>query len=166
MERLMFGWDFEDDAWSRFWRWNLIKICVWTCDKNSTLGSAVPLAMFLVVRLKNNFSWNLLMWQCTLLLFSESQSSCWPTNRSRPGGRAAEEAGCKNPVACGFFPGQCWCCCRFVLWLECGLYSVPLTLFSPLTHMLQSRKKYKKAVSEHNALLEDPAELLRYNLNA
>ena len=46
MERLMFGWDFEVDAWSRFWRWNLIKICVWTCDKNSTLGSVVPLAMF------------------------------------------------------------------------------------------------------------------------
>ena len=42
----MFGWDFEDDAWSRFWRWNLIKICVWTCDKNSTFGSVVPLAMF------------------------------------------------------------------------------------------------------------------------
>ena len=42
----MFGWDFEDDAWSRFWRWNLIKICVWTWDKNSTLGSVVPLAMF------------------------------------------------------------------------------------------------------------------------
>ena len=46
MVRLMFGWDFEVDAWSRFWRWNLIKICVWTCDKNSTLGSVVPLAMF------------------------------------------------------------------------------------------------------------------------
>ena len=46
MERLMFGWDFEVDAWSRFWRWNLINICVWTCDMNSTLGSVVPLAMF------------------------------------------------------------------------------------------------------------------------
>ena len=23
----MFGWDFEVDAWSRLWRWNLIKIC-------------------------------------------------------------------------------------------------------------------------------------------
>ena len=46
MERLMFAWDFEVDAWSRFWRWNLIKICVWTCDMNSTLGSVVPLAMF------------------------------------------------------------------------------------------------------------------------
>ena len=99
-------------------------------------------------------------------VLSESQSSCWPTNRSRPGGRAAEEAGCQNPVACGFFPGQCWFCCRFVLWLECGLYSLPLTLFSSLTNMLQSRKKFKKAVSEHNALLEDPAVLLRYNLNA
>ena len=30
----MFGWDFEVDAWSRFWRWNLIKICVWTCNIN------------------------------------------------------------------------------------------------------------------------------------
>ena len=44
MERLVFGWDFEVDAWSKFW--NLIKICVWTCDMNSTLGSVVPLAMF------------------------------------------------------------------------------------------------------------------------
>ena len=46
MERLIFGWDFEVDAWSRFRRWNLIKICVGTCDINSTLGSVVPLAMF------------------------------------------------------------------------------------------------------------------------
>ena len=46
MERPMFGWDFEVDAWSRFLGWNLIKICVWTCDMNSTLGSVVPLAMF------------------------------------------------------------------------------------------------------------------------
>ena len=30
MERLVFGWDFEVDAWSKFW--NLIKICVWTCN--------------------------------------------------------------------------------------------------------------------------------------
>ena len=38
----MFGWD-EVNAWSRFR--SLIKICVWTCDMNSTLGSVVPLAM-------------------------------------------------------------------------------------------------------------------------
>ena len=44
MERLVFGWDFEVDAWSKFW--NLIKICVRTCDMISTLGSVVPLAMF------------------------------------------------------------------------------------------------------------------------
>ena len=31
---LMFGWDFEVNAGSRFWRWNLIKICVWTCNIN------------------------------------------------------------------------------------------------------------------------------------
>ena len=43
------------DASSRFWRWNVIKIYVWTSDMtsrsyfgkmNSTLESAVPLAMF------------------------------------------------------------------------------------------------------------------------
>ena len=51
MERLMFGWDFEVDAWSRFWRWNMTRICVWNCDMNSTLGSVVPLAMFV-------------LWQC------------------------------------------------------------------------------------------------------
>ena len=52
---LMFAWNFEVDAWSRFWRWNLIKICVWIRDMNSRsyfgkmnsiLGSVVPLAMF------------------------------------------------------------------------------------------------------------------------
>ena len=31
VEMVMFGWDFEVDARSRFWRC-LIKICVWTCD--------------------------------------------------------------------------------------------------------------------------------------
>ena len=40
----MFGWDFN--AWSRFWNWNLIKICVISCNMNLTLGSVVPLAMF------------------------------------------------------------------------------------------------------------------------
>ena len=62
----MFGWDFEVDAWSRFLRWNLIKIFVWTCDMNSTLGSVVPLAMFLIYQwhlvinwvLVNGLYWN------------------------------------------------------------------------------------------------------------
>ena len=58
---LMFGWDFEISAWSRFWRC-LMKICVRICDmtsrryfgkQNSTLGSVVPLAMFF----KFVFSW-------------------------------------------------------------------------------------------------------------
>ena len=31
----------------RFWRWNLVKICLRTCNMNSTLGSVVPLAMFI-----------------------------------------------------------------------------------------------------------------------
>ena len=45
----MFGWDFEVDTCSWFWRWNLIQICVRICDMNSTLGSVVPLAMFWVL---------------------------------------------------------------------------------------------------------------------
>ena len=42
----MFCCDFLVDVWTRFRRWNLIKICVGTCDMNSILGSVVPLAMF------------------------------------------------------------------------------------------------------------------------
>ena len=70
-EMLLFGWNFEVSAWSRLWRRNLIKICVWTCDitsrsyfgkMNSTLGSVVPLAMFLnninfFLKEKNMTSW-------------------------------------------------------------------------------------------------------------
>ena len=44
----MLGWDFENDTCSRFWRCNLIKICVKSYDMNSTLGSIVPLAMFYI----------------------------------------------------------------------------------------------------------------------
>ena len=50
VEMMMFGWDFEVDVWSRFWRLSFIKIFVWTCFNfgklNSTLGSVVSLAMF------------------------------------------------------------------------------------------------------------------------
>ena len=45
-EMLMFVWDFEVDASSRFRNRNLFKICVRTFDMNSTLGSVVLLAMF------------------------------------------------------------------------------------------------------------------------
>ena len=54
---LRFGWDFEVDAWSIFWRWNLIKICFWTLilPEQVTLvswtqppGSVVSLAMFMI----------------------------------------------------------------------------------------------------------------------
>ena len=47
----MFGQDFDVKVWSKdFEFWNLIKICVRTCffgKQNSTLGSVVPLAMFM-----------------------------------------------------------------------------------------------------------------------
>ena len=43
----MFCWDFEVNAYSRFWNCNMFKFCeLWSCDMNSTLGSVVPLAMF------------------------------------------------------------------------------------------------------------------------
>ena len=37
----------DADVWLRFWSWCLVKICVWTCDMNSTLRSYAPLTMFL-----------------------------------------------------------------------------------------------------------------------
>ena len=42
-EMLIFGWDFKVNAWSIFRNWSLIKIG----DVNLTLGSVVPLAMFI-----------------------------------------------------------------------------------------------------------------------
>ena len=45
-QKAKLGWDFEVDTCSRLWRWNFIKICVRICNRNSTLGSVVPLAMF------------------------------------------------------------------------------------------------------------------------
>ena len=49
----MFGQDFDVKVWSKdFEFWNLIKICVRTCffgKQNSTLGSVVPLAMFITI---------------------------------------------------------------------------------------------------------------------
>ena len=56
----MFGWDFEDDAWSRFWRWKLIKICVWICDMNSTLRSILLLSVLSTVEMLM-FGWHFLV---------------------------------------------------------------------------------------------------------
>ena len=89
----MFGWDFEDDAWSRFWRWNSIKICVWTCDKNSTLGSVVPLAMFTLNLPSKCFSWLsrckqlriLRSLHCSPLFCSSLLLLCWKGDRLRIG---------------------------------------------------------------------------------
>ena len=47
-KRVENSWDFEVDAWSRFWKWNLIKIFARICDMTWTLGFAVPSAMFKV----------------------------------------------------------------------------------------------------------------------
>ena len=40
----MFGWDFEVNAWSRFWRWNLIEICVKTCAGTYSSSVVAPIA--------------------------------------------------------------------------------------------------------------------------
>ena len=79
-ELLMFGWDFEVDAWSRFCSWSLVKICVRICDMNSTLGSVVPLAMFYVLLAvaPSDFIVNE-VWRSNRLLCNGSQPhSIWP----------------------------------------------------------------------------------------
>ena len=58
----MFGWDFEVDTCSRFWRWE-IKICVRICNMISTLGSVVPLAMFSKIARNKGFEVND-WWRC------------------------------------------------------------------------------------------------------
>ena len=64
------------DAYSRFWRWNVIKIYVWTSDMtsrsyfvkmNSILGSVVPLAMFFWLPVHNQKSF--------LVLFQRGQKT-------------------------------------------------------------------------------------------
>ena len=42
---VMFGWDFEIDAWSRFWRWNMIKICAITCAMIKKIPSEMEVAL-------------------------------------------------------------------------------------------------------------------------
>ena len=64
MKRLIFGWDFEGNAKSRSWNWNLTKTGARTCVMNSTLGSVVPLAMF--------HSFRPLTWLFTLILQKKS----------------------------------------------------------------------------------------------
>ena len=82
LKMLMFGWDFEVNAKSRFRNWSFVKNCVRTCYMNSTLGSVVPLAMFnagwvLLVcanvilqqfsHLYNQYVWNLLLSHISLI---------------------------------------------------------------------------------------------------
>ena len=106
MERLMFRWNFEVDAWSRFWRCNLIKIFVWTCDMNSTLGSVVPLAMF---------KW------CALFLLSKK---IWPSSIS------CEV--CTSSFSMTYVRvAYCLCICICV----CLLYPVYVFLFSDVMHI-------------------------------
>ena len=86
----MFGWDFEVDAWLRFWRWNLTNICVWTCDMNSTLGSVVPLAMFL-----NTICWTSLTFYIVLQLQDLTESEKYK------GGLCPHFDQCSNSVLAG-----------------------------------------------------------------
>ena len=75
----MFGWDFEVDARSRFWRC-LIKMCVWTCDmtQRSYFGS---LCLWQCFSFKcRDFSWLkqgedcecCLMWLCDFQITVET----------------------------------------------------------------------------------------------
>ena len=66
------GWDFEVDAWSRFLRWIWSRFVFSSCDmtwtsyfgkQNSTLGSVVPLAMFICLSpLSAGVSCDVMMW--------------------------------------------------------------------------------------------------------
>ena len=80
VEMSMFSWDFEVDSWLRFWRWNLSKLCVRTHDMtsrsyfgkmNSTLGSVVPLAMFVYVF----YCKNVFLSSTSSLIFTQGTSS-------------------------------------------------------------------------------------------
>ena len=88
----MLGRDFEVDAWSIFWRWNLIKIWVWTFDKTKSLVSwTQPLG-------------SLCLWQCLKHRWNTktySRRVCirpekwlkpgWACKWQREGGKATEE---------------------------------------------------------------------------
>ena len=67
----MLGWDFEASSSSRFWRWDLIKICVRTCDMTHkvTLVSwtqpSCPLCLWQCLAYRTNLSqWS----ECTFSL--------------------------------------------------------------------------------------------------
>ena len=59
----MFGRDFEVDAWSRFWKWNLIKICVRTtqalgplCLRQCFICNYVPIMCIWQLKLTKKLS--------------------------------------------------------------------------------------------------------------
>ena len=89
VEILSFKFIGDADCWclveklilkSRFWRWNLIKICVWNCDTTSrsyfgkmksTLGSVVPLAMLYIGNTVVNHSLRIARWCKWLILVTK-----------------------------------------------------------------------------------------------
>ena len=65
VKMLIFGWGFEVAAWSRLWRWNLIKICelvIWQEE------------VTLVTRTKP--SGPLCLWQCCFITLGEPSPGC------------------------------------------------------------------------------------------
>ena len=59
---VMFSWDFEVDAWSRFWKWNLIKICVWTWYElnprvRCAFGNVCKLSLVLNLESRAGLNW-------------------------------------------------------------------------------------------------------------
>ena len=119
----MFGWDFEVDSWSRFWRWNLSKLFVRTHDMtsrsyfgemNSTLGSVVPLAMFVTYNFWSDSKNNMIFQRrCTTYLYlglwkkhNYHVRSCFPSSFSGDWNvRNMKEAFLKH-LSC-WQPGNC-----------------------------------------------------------
>ena len=138
----MFGWNFEINTWSRFWRWSLTKICVWTCDMtpigyfgkmNSTLGSVVPLAMFFF-KITEQFKWRLININ-SFVLFRGSIIESWMFQfLSDPCPIIVNLWHCWNQVEAKVFP-KCYTdfsklthgFVKIVVWIcqDCHMYFLP-----------------------------------------
>ena len=99
----MFGWDFEVDAWSRFWRWSFIKICVWTCD----MTPKVTLARW------TQSSGPLCLWQCFSQNFHfVNQPTIWEAEKNAAEQKSKDE---RPEVECGYCSLQTYSFHRLII---------------------------------------------------
>ena len=89
-------WDFEVDTCSRFWSMKFDQDLCATCDMNSTLGSVVPLAMFLSDILLGLFSqiFSFSILKTWLITYFQGSQSSLPSYKEA----TTEEAGKKKII--------------------------------------------------------------------